>query len=239
MLPDNFSRTLCDLRKQANLSQEDLAERINVSRQAISKWERGEAYPDIENLIALSKLFDVSLDFLVYGTDNASAASDASNGSDTSDEAKANESKVKVKIGNGIKINIHDSDDDVDIDLEDNEDDDDDEDDDDPTVIESKKRFRLWYELPYPILVTIAYLLWGFLADGWEIGLTLYVTVPVYYSIIDCFRKKRLTPFCYPVFVAFVYLLMGMAWDLWHPWWILFISIPVFYPIASAIDKRR
>ena len=219
MLPDNFSRTLCDLRKQANLSQEDLAERINVSRQAISKWERGEAYPDIENLVAISRLFDVTLDFLVYGTE------------DGPDPKKETDPSVKIEIGNALKIAINDDDED--------EDEDDDEDDDDPIVIESKKRLRLWYELPYPILITIVYLLWGFLADGWAIGWTLYVTIPVYYSIIDCFRKKRLTPFCYPVFVAFVYLLMGMAWDLWHPWWILFISIPVFYPLASAIDKRR
>ena len=226
MLPDNFSRALCDLRKASNLSQEELAERINVSRQAISKWERGEAYPDIENLIALSRLFGVTLDFLVNGTESSA------------EPQQDTDQKVKIEIGNAVRIEIND-DEDTDDDDDDENDDDDDENDDDPAIIESKKRFRLWYELPYPILITIAYLLWGFLGNGWAIGWTMYVTIPLYYSTIDCIRRRRLSSFCYPVLVAFVYLLIGMAWNLWHPWWILFATVPIFYPIASAIDRRK
>ncbi len=67
MLSDNFSRNLCELRRQSGLSQEEFSEKLNVSRQAVSKWERGEAYPDIENLLAISKLFEVSLDTLMTG----------------------------------------------------------------------------------------------------------------------------------------------------------------------------
>lgn len=222
MLPNNFVKNLVALRKANGLSQEDLAEKINVSRQAISKWERGEAYPDIENLLAISQLFDVTLDALVNGTIETDEAS-------SNTESRR---KVNIKIGNAIKIHVND-----DGDIE--EDDDDEEDEDDPIVIESKKPYRLWYELPYPILVTIAYLLWGFFGNGWAIGWTLYVTVPVYYSIIDCIRRRKLTPFCYPVFIAFVYLLMGMAWGMWHPWWILFITIPVFYSIAPVFSKKK
>lgn len=55
------------LRKQHNLSQEDLAEKLNVSRQSISKWESGNGLPEMENLITLSKLFDVDLDTLIKG----------------------------------------------------------------------------------------------------------------------------------------------------------------------------
>ena len=54
-------------RKEKNLSQDDLAEIIFVSRQSISNWERGTTYPDIQNLLLLSKVFDVSLDKLVKG----------------------------------------------------------------------------------------------------------------------------------------------------------------------------
>lgn len=57
--------TLQELRKKNGLSQEELADKLGVSRQAVSKWERGEALPDIENLIALAKLYGVSLDDLV------------------------------------------------------------------------------------------------------------------------------------------------------------------------------
>lgn len=53
------------LRKKQGLSQEELAEKIGVSRQAVSKWERAEASPDTDNLILLSKLYGVSLDELL------------------------------------------------------------------------------------------------------------------------------------------------------------------------------
>ena len=54
-------------RKKKKLSQDDLAEIIFVSRQSISNWERGATYPDIQNLLLLSKVFEVSLDKLVKG----------------------------------------------------------------------------------------------------------------------------------------------------------------------------
>lgn len=60
-----IANRLQQLRKNNNLSQEELAEKIGVSRQAVSKWERGEASPDTENLILLSRLYKMSLDELV------------------------------------------------------------------------------------------------------------------------------------------------------------------------------
>lgn len=54
-------------RKEKNLSQDELAEIIFVSRQSISNWERGATYPDLQNLLLLSKVFEVSLDKLVKG----------------------------------------------------------------------------------------------------------------------------------------------------------------------------
>jgi len=53
------------LRKAQNLSQEDLAAKLGVSRQAVSKWERAESNPDMDNLINLSKLYGISLDALL------------------------------------------------------------------------------------------------------------------------------------------------------------------------------
>ena len=53
---------LLEYRKRNSLSQEELAARIGVSRQAVSKWERAEASPDTDNLIALARLYGVSLD---------------------------------------------------------------------------------------------------------------------------------------------------------------------------------
>ena len=57
------------MRKEHNLSQEQLAEKLNVSRQTISNWENGKFYPDIDGLVNLSKCFNVSLDNLLSNDD--------------------------------------------------------------------------------------------------------------------------------------------------------------------------
>ena len=62
-----FGERLYQLRKQKYISQEELADIMNVSRQSISKWELDQTYPDIDNLIRLAEYFDVSVDFLVTG----------------------------------------------------------------------------------------------------------------------------------------------------------------------------
>lgn len=61
----NFSEKLKDLRKTKNMSQEQLAEKLYVSRQAITKWETGNGLPDIENIVAIAALFNTSLDDLL------------------------------------------------------------------------------------------------------------------------------------------------------------------------------
>ena len=61
----NFAEKLQILRKEKGMSQENLAETIGVSRQAVSKWESGQSYPEMDKLIALSELFNVSMDNLV------------------------------------------------------------------------------------------------------------------------------------------------------------------------------
>lgn len=61
----NLGENIKKLRKDKNLSQEQLTEMLNVSRQAVSKWESGKTYPDIENLILLRNIFNVTLDDLI------------------------------------------------------------------------------------------------------------------------------------------------------------------------------
>ncbi len=61
----NFAEKLQLIRKNRGLTQEALAESLHVSRQAVAKWEAGQAYPDILNLIAVSELFLVTVDYLV------------------------------------------------------------------------------------------------------------------------------------------------------------------------------
>jgi len=63
-----MSSRLQELRQKSQLSQEDLAERIGVSRQAISKWESEQSNPDIENIIRLSEVYNTSTDYILKGT---------------------------------------------------------------------------------------------------------------------------------------------------------------------------
>ncbi len=73
----NFSENLKQIRKEHHLSQEELAELLDVSRQAVSKWEQGMGYPEVEKLLLLSKKLNVSLDRLM--------SNEAVGGSDTRD----------------------------------------------------------------------------------------------------------------------------------------------------------
>ena len=69
-----FNERLQELRKQKGLTQEQLADALFVSRTAVSKWESGRGYPNIESLKALSKFFDVTIDSLLSGGEALSLA---------------------------------------------------------------------------------------------------------------------------------------------------------------------
>ncbi len=70
-----FSEKLYQLRKNKGLSQEQLAEQLAVSRQAISKWESGTAMPESEKFLAISRFFQVSLDYLMKEEEHEEAIS--------------------------------------------------------------------------------------------------------------------------------------------------------------------
>ncbi len=69
-----IANRLVNLRKEKGLSQEQLAEKIGVSRQAVSKWERSEASPDTDNIILLARLYNISLDELLRTEDDIPVA---------------------------------------------------------------------------------------------------------------------------------------------------------------------
>ena len=120
---------LLQYRKQHNLSQEELAEKIGVSRQAVSKWERSEASPDTDNLISLAEVYGVSLDELLKGkpedagqeqndpeatgsdkTDESSGSADAEIPQSQPDENTNYVREDKVSFKNGIHVNSKDGD---------------------------------------------------------------------------------------------------------------------------------
>ncbi len=64
-----FGKALSTLRKEADMTQNEVADKLNLSRQAVSKYERGESFPDISVLVMISELFNLTLDELIgYGS---------------------------------------------------------------------------------------------------------------------------------------------------------------------------
>jgi transcriptional regulator with XRE-family HTH domain len=226
---------LYELRKKNNLSQEELAEKLGVSRQAVSKWERSEASPDTDNLIGLAKIYGLSLDELIYGKKEETKEETQEEPKDETKEEKTEGEKLfvdiddgedKVKIGpegifverkdgekvkisfNGIKIENIKSDG-SDYDDYDDEDDEDDEVDDElyETVFEEIKNT--------------------------EKGNTVHVKV------------SRPTKFWlevpYPIICAIAYLIFGF-YNIYGGWalsWVIFVTIPIYYSFIEAIYKRR
>ena len=73
-----FNEKLQELRKQKGFTQEELSELLFVSRTAVSKWESGRGYPNIDSLKAISKLFSVTIDELLSGDELLNIAEDES-----------------------------------------------------------------------------------------------------------------------------------------------------------------
>ena len=176
-----IANRLLAYRRAHGLSQEELAEKLGVSRQAVSKWERAEAAPDTDNLIALAALYGVLIDELINGKDEPKAAQTQESTQDTTAEAEseaesANESNAdtghrcddiginiedggdKVHIGlRGIHIVDKDGDE-VHIDgrgviIKDGDDDDDDDDDDDVDCLIDDTVTTLQAELENGVIV--------------------------------------------------------------------------------------
>ena len=77
MKKTEFNEKLQELRKNRGLTQEELAEKLYVSRTAISKWESGRGYPNIDSLKAISKYFSLSLDDLLSGEEMLTVAEES------------------------------------------------------------------------------------------------------------------------------------------------------------------
>ena len=219
-----IANRLQKLRKENGYSQEELADKLGISRQAVSKWERAESSPDTDNLIVLAKLYNISLDELLYDTESVDeirertidkeADKKDSDGSTTltDDEGQS------MKIENG-HIKCFDK--------------------DGKEVHMNKKQMAIRGLVDGSIvLITLAmYFVWSFCWNGWHVSWVLWVLMPAIMSITEVVFKKRITSFNFPCLITAIYLFLGMMYDLWHPYWILFIAIPVFYIIFGNIEK--
>lgn len=189
-----IANRLLQLRKERGLSQEELADQLGISRQAVSKWERAEASPDTDNLICLAKLYNVSLDYLLQTEDSLETIKTEQ----IKDEAKiiVDDDAKKPKVLNMLSGLI-------------------------PVLITITYFilggvFNLWHpgwlvflfipvfltlidaiyfkrpdDFCFPVLVVIAYLFIGFEFSGWHPYWFLFLLIPVYYIICDAFKKNN------------------------------------------------
>lgn len=255
---------LQNLRKQKGYSQEELADKIGVSRQAVSKWERAESSPDTDNLITLARLYGVSLDELVgedAAADEPRAAEEAESASQETgegensepQEAESDKEEDEAHVGfDGIHIDSEDGDH-VHIDRNGIHVDSADGDHvhidasgvhviDSATVqVHSHRAGNRVTGIVGAVAVfgsVIAYILLGALLDLWHPGWIVFFAIPVLPSLSDAIVKRNPSHFAYPVFVVAVYLLLGCLYGWWHPGWVIFLTIPVYYVIADACKKK-
>lgn len=253
-----IANRLVKLRKKHGLSQEELADKLGISRQAVSKWERAESSPDTDNLICLAKLYGVSLDELLdCDRDIDDIADEKRRDSEEKKEEKKKEGTVykdknatvnieggrihvvtedeEVTVGlDGIYVNTKDEK----ISLGKN-----------MVVNEGNKSIEKTLTGIYTILVLLAFLILGFtIPSTWAVSWCLFLTIPVFSSIFKAIRRKRLRDFNFVTLVTFVYLSLGMLtttypetfnFNWWHPGWVIFIGIIVWYELIKLIQPVK
>lgn len=180
------------LRREKGYSQEELADKLGVSRQAVSKWERAESSPDTDNLIVLAKLYGISLDELLL---NSSEYDELENNTINDEETKqesesSDDNEEEIKVITKAKTNYSGD-------------------------IESNNRStRVILGSILTFVTLIAFLLWGFLFNGWRIAWILWLVLPFVLSIVEAVKRKKVKKVVYPLFTVIVFMVVGLVFGI-------------------------
>lgn len=265
----SIANRLYEYRKKSGLSQEELAAKLGISRQSVSKWERAEASPDTDNLINLAKIYDVTIDKLLYGSpesdENSSESTDEENvaaetpdesddrpqNAETDDEDSKEDKDATVKISPG-NVFINDGKDNVHIAW-------------DGIHVKSKSgdnvhigsggahifkngvevypkkhdRTSMLFEAPVAIIITAIYFIISPIWNIWHPAWLLFLLIPIIHSVFSAIKHRDASRFSFPVFVTALYLYIGFQHSAWHPWWVLFITIPLYYSVVAWIKRAK
>ncbi len=104
------------------------------------------------------------------------------------------------------------------------------------TGVKKKNKFMVF---PYPVLVVILFLVLGCTLKVWGTAWLLFLTIPLYYTLIEAIERKNANIFCYPVLMALIYLCMGFFLHLWAWGWIVFLTIPIYYALCPHKDENK
>ena len=164
-----IANRLSQLRREKGYSQEALARQLGVSRQAVSKWERGEAAPEMENLILLAGLFETSLDTLLLGGGGAAVQTRAAPEPEEAYEPEelSQEEEDAALLAAAARWDA----------IEEG-----------PRRAKRERWRRGLLVFPYPVLVTAVYLGLGFLFGWWHPGWIIFLSVPIYYCMVGGYK---------------------------------------------------
>lgn len=256
---------LLKYRKLHKLSQEELAEKIGVSRQAISKWERAEASPDTDNLVLLAEVYGVTLDELLKGEDDP-VINEEKKEAPKPDENTTYVKEEKVSFKNGIHVDKEDGDkvdisfkNGIHVDAKDGTSVHIDKNgvnvfdgekvraytDEDGNVMvdeelekrkKSKKKANMF---PMWAIALGAFLAWGFsgVCFGWSLAWICFLAIPLYHSLVDAIYERNASHFAYPVLCVVFQILAGYLVNGWAWSWIAYLTIPVYYVVVNMIKK--
>lgn len=250
-----IANRLVNLRKEHNLSQEALAEKLGISRQAVSKWERAEASPDTDNLILLARLYGISLDELLRTEDEISIpeqeteeyseqeAWESEQYSDSQDKEEyvhvgfqgvhVKDKDGEVHVGwDGIHVDDRKKGDNVHIDKN-------------GVFVNGEKYDKEWFahhhhhRFPIALSICIIYMIIGCVFHVWHPGWLLFLLIPIWHSLIEAIEKADCRKFAYPVFATLLFLCIGIFWGFWHPGWVVFLTIPLYYSLVEYFRSLK
>ena len=99
---------------------------------------------------------------------------------------------------------------------------------------EENLRTRFLHAFPYTMLMIIVYIVIGFLWNMWHPGWIIFLTIPLWDSLIMAIARRDANCFAYPVAAVIVFLLLGFYKNMWHPGWVVFLTIPLYYGVIGS-----
>lgn len=231
-----IANRLVNLRKSNHLSQEALAEKLGISRQAVSKWERAEASPDTDNLILLSKLYHVSLDELLKTEEDIEADENWNFETLISEEKSSPKDEAAEGMTGGRLENEMPKEDREESRKKETSEKDRDQKEDKEYVniglggVHVKDRDGSEVHIGWD----------GIHVDDKKKEENVHIDkggVYVNGKKYEGWRWAWLRGLPFSTLICIFYMLIGIMFGAWHPGWLLFLLIPIWYSLASAVKK--
>lgn len=233
----NLSDKIIDLRKKQGWSQEELADKLGVSRQSVSKWESGSAMPELDKVVQLSSLFDVSCDYLLKNGNKEEKATCQTNEQEPQPEPQTSANDCGSA----------------------------EQDTDDQVTVPSKGENVVMLFCSFLWTVGVAgYFVWSHLFDGWDKSWIIFIVLAMFQAVAACvsklaFKRRVVQKDAYEVerkqlekrykdkigaiyavywlAIAVAYTLWSLFADAWEYSWIIFPPAGMFcWTIASIFQ---